>query len=42
VYRERRVYTAGNSASDLKLAGLDPEDAKKLRDYIAKVSGRYE
>lgn len=37
-----KIYTAGGSSSDLKIAGLDPENAKKLRDYITKVTSSYE
>ncbi len=36
------IYTAGGSASDLRIGGLEPDEAKRLRDYIAKVSSTYE
>ncbi|WP_194849978.1 PH domain-containing protein [Nonlabens antarcticus] len=32
---ELEIYTAGGSASDLNLSGLDPEDAARLKEYIA-------
>lgn len=32
-----KVYTAGGSGSDLSIAGLDPERAQELKDYIAKA-----
>lgn len=32
---ELEIYTAGGSSSDLNLSGLDPEDAKKLKEFIS-------
>ncbi|WP_300980430.1 PH domain-containing protein [Nonlabens sp.] len=32
---ELDIFTAGGSASDLSISGLDPEDAAKLKDYIS-------
>ncbi len=32
---ELEIYTAGGSASDLSLSGLDPEDALKLKEFIS-------
>ncbi|PRP66757.1 PH domain-containing protein [Nonlabens agnitus] len=32
---ELEIYTAGGSSSDLSLSGLDPEDAKKLKEFIS-------
>ena len=30
------IYTAGGQSSDLSIPGLDPEDAKALKDFILK------
>ena len=32
---ELEIYTAGGSASDLSLSGLDPVDAAKLKEFIS-------
>jgi len=32
---ELEIYTAGGSSSDLSLSGLDPEDAKRLKEFIS-------
>jgi membrane protein YdbS with pleckstrin-like domain len=32
---ELDIFTAGGSASDLSIDGLDPEDAAKLKEYIS-------
>ena len=32
---ELEIYTAGGNASDLNLSRLDPEDAKKLKEFIS-------
>ncbi|QJP35996.1 PH domain-containing protein [Nonlabens sp. Ci31] len=32
---ELDIFTAGGSASDLSISGLDPQDAAKLKDYIS-------
>jgi membrane protein YdbS with pleckstrin-like domain len=34
-----KVYTAGGSSSDLFIGGLDPEQAKKLREFIINKAG---
>ncbi|MFZ6052385.1 PH domain-containing protein [Halocola ammonii] len=34
-----KVYTAGGSSSDLFIGGLDPEEAKKLREFIINKAG---
>ncbi len=31
-----RIYTAGGATSDLSIGGLEPEEATRLRDHIAK------
>ena len=36
------IFTAGGSSSDLKIPGLDPEDAQKLRTFIAEKIGKNE
>lgn len=36
------IYTAGGAASDIRIGGLEPGTAKRLREYIAKVSSSYE
>ena len=35
------IYTAGGSTSDLKLSGLDPDTAQRLKDFIAEKSGKH-
>ena len=35
------IYTAGGSTSDLKLSGLEPETAQRLKDFIAEKSGKH-
>lgn len=32
---ELEIYTAGGSASDLSLSGLDPRDAARLKEFIS-------
>jgi membrane protein YdbS with pleckstrin-like domain len=36
------VYTAGGSGSDISIPGLDPLDAKRLRDFIITTAGTHE
>lgn len=36
-----KIYTAGGSGSDLKIPGLDPEEAARLRDFINENSGKH-
>lgn len=36
-----KIYTAGGSGSDLKIPGLDPEEAARLRDFINEKSGKH-
>lgn len=38
---ELEIFTAGGSASDLSISGLDPQDAAKLKEYIAEKTARY-
>ncbi len=33
--KELEIYTAGGSTSDLNISGLDPEDAERLKEFIA-------
>lgn len=37
-----KVYTAGGSSSDLSINGLTQGDARKLRDFITRMSADYE
>lgn len=39
---ELRVFTAGGAVSDLEIGGLPPDEAHRLREYIAKVAAYYE
>jgi membrane protein YdbS with pleckstrin-like domain len=32
---ELEIFTAGGSASDLRISGLDPQDADRLKEYIS-------
>jgi membrane protein YdbS with pleckstrin-like domain len=38
---ELEIYTAGGSASDLSLSGLDPQDAARLKEFIAGKTVRH-
>jgi hypothetical protein len=38
---ELEIFTAGGSASDLSISGLDPADADRLKEYIAEKTARY-
>jgi membrane protein YdbS with pleckstrin-like domain len=33
--KELEIYTAGGSSSDLNISGLDPQEAEKLKEFIA-------
>lgn len=35
------IYTAGGASSDLRLSGLDPQTAQRLKDFIADKSGKH-
>ncbi len=39
---ELRIFTAGGAVSDLSIGGLPPDEAHRLREYIAKVSSSYD
>lgn len=36
-----KIYTAGGSASDLSIPGLEQDEAQQLRDYIARKAATY-
>jgi membrane protein YdbS with pleckstrin-like domain len=36
-----KIYTAGGSASDLSIPGLEQEEAQELRDFIARKAAAY-
>ncbi|MEN8817225.1 MAG: PH domain-containing protein [Nonlabens sp.] len=38
---ELDIFTAGGSASDLSISGLDPADAAKLKEYISGKLSNY-
>lgn len=38
---ELEIFTAGGSSSDLSISGLDPQDAARLKEYIADKSAKY-
>lgn len=38
---ELEIFTAGGSASDLSISGLDPQDAQRLKEYIAEKTAQY-
>lgn len=38
---ELEIFTAGGSASDLSISGLDPKDANKLKEYISGKLSTY-
>ncbi|MGB5981949.1 MAG: PH domain-containing protein [Nonlabens sp.] len=38
---ELEIFTAGGSKSDLSISGLDPQDAARLKEYIADKSAKY-
>lgn len=33
-----KIYTAGGSSSDLKIGGLEPAEAQRLKDYITQAA----
>jgi len=37
-----KIFTAGGASSDLSIAGLDPERAQELKDFIAKSVAKSE
>jgi len=37
-----KIYTAGGSTSDLSIPGLEKEEAKQLKDFVAKKAATYE
>ena len=36
------IYTAGGNSSDLSISGLQPEDAKLLKEHISKIISEHE
>lgn len=37
-----KVFTAGGASSDLRISGLRPEEANRLKDFITEASSTYE
>jgi hypothetical protein len=37
-----KVFTAGGASSDLRISGLRPEEADRLKDFITEASSTYE
>ena len=35
-----KLYTAGSSGANLSIAGIDPLDAQRIRDYIEEYAGK--
>lgn len=35
-----KLYTAGSSGANLSIAGIDPLDAQRIRDYIEEYAGQ--
>lgn len=39
--KQLEIYTAGGSSSDLSISGLDPQEAERLKEYIAEKTAKY-
>ncbi|MGB3591566.1 MAG: PH domain-containing protein [Nonlabens sp.] len=39
--KELDIYTAGGSTSDLRISGLDPDEAERLKEFIANQVAQY-
>ena len=37
-----KVFTAGGASSDLRISGLRPDEANKLKEFITEASSSYE
>ncbi len=37
-----KIFTAGGAASDLRIRGLRPEEAERLKDFITEIAAKHE